>query len=190
MVLAMPFFTCMPATIRLYPMTHSVNDAISHLGEKQSPKKTCAGGERASAIRDVGPLDAIIGNQCANSANATVAGMKDNWGGVADAVRHCTWLCCMTQTIGKAQAKILGDNHEACNPIPKCKCLPNGYKSQAAWGKAEERMDAFNNNVGMRLGSDPNVDCASACTAAANSGQLRVNQPNGYHGQSGCSGSD
>jgi hypothetical protein len=105
---------------------------------------------------------------------------SSNWGGEADAVRHCTWLCLMSKNIGIQDALEIAHQHEKHHPAQKGG-IPDGYDSYDDWNKADGAMDNTNNQFGARLGTSCGLkDCCSACKNALTQGLLKVNKPGGY----------
>lgn len=74
--------------------------------------------------------------------------------GSADAVRHATWSCRLTQRFDEQTAQEIGDNHE-----------------QTGDPASERRMDMRNNAVGRRIASSGG-DCLQGAMAALGSGDL------------------
>lgn len=86
---------------------------------------------------------------------AEASGLPGAHNGPADALRHCTWSCEMTRSMGSDNARLVGDNHEA-------------------WGGAptgETQMDLFNNRAGRDYGLMPGT-CSDSCLQAIRNGTL------------------
>ncbi|MBK5072971.1 RHS repeat protein [Budviciaceae bacterium CWB-B4] len=80
--------------------------------------------------------------------------------GAADALRHCYWMCRMTQSFGPGKAYLIGKSHEEAG-------------NRAGQPKDEEAMDLANNGVGISCGISFKR-CDNACIEKYNNGELHV----------------
>ena len=82
-----------------------------------------------------------------------------------NAFKHCYWSCRMTQMVGGATAKCIGDIHEECG---------------TDFGSPSSNMDLHNNNIGRLLGASAKsvfpgpdqLNCRAACLDALCGGAL------------------
>jgi RHS repeat-associated protein len=89
--------------------------------------------------------------QCGLAYYCGVSGMLNGGGAndASDAMRHCTWSCCMTENLGEAVAKAIGDRHESDSPGP------------------DNQMDLCNNDIGRKCGlSGSKRSCRSCCASS------------------------
>jgi outer membrane protein OmpA-like peptidoglycan-associated protein len=105
-------------------------------------------------------IDSFSANSCADDsfAAAGASGLAGPHLGPQDAFRHCFWACCMTQSIGAAEAEQFGTGHENSGPS----AIP-----------FDNQMDLHDNSIGRGLGT-PGADCSEVCLAAVTSGLLRT----------------
>ncbi|MGO4702728.1 RHS repeat-associated core domain-containing protein [Dyella sp. 2RAB6] len=99
--------------------------------------------------------DGLAADQAAESS-----GLFGGHNGPADAYRHCVWSCLMTQHIGLANAKIVGDMYES---------------NEAARGQdpREKDMDDINNVIGRQCGLlMDGKDCRARCMDAVRNERL------------------
>jgi len=138
-------------------------------------------GEIVDIITEIGPIDAASISGTPGEAEGCVTGMSGLWGGEADAVRHCTWLCLMSKKLGSGPALAVAGIHEKHHPPPTPPKPPSGYGSIEDWKNADNGMDNANNQYGAQLGRACGIkDCCSACKSALKQGQLKVNSSGGY----------
>ncbi len=114
-----------------------------------SYSEAIANAEMREIMLTIGPLDAYSIKDTKQKAEACVADMIGLHGGNGDAVRHCTWLCLMSQKIGSDQALEVGNIHERHSPPSLCLGESiSGYDSAEAWAQADTDMDVHNNGIG------------------------------------------
>lgn len=96
-------------------------------------------GEAIKQIWEIGPLDAATARDDAIEAReaAESSGLRGFSDGPQDAYRHALWSCLMTRSIGKAQARSVGDTHE----------------DESSAHPSIELMDLHNNAIGRQLAS-------------------------------------
>jgi RHS repeat-associated protein len=109
--------------------------------------------ERFAAWRQVGWDNAWQASDDADTAETAAKDLVNNsdWyfserdlaGGPLDSYRHCVWSCLMRQSIGREDAKKIGDLHEDYSENPSC-------------------TDRFNNGIGRDLGALAD-DCLDDC---------------------------
>ena len=122
--------------------------------------KDCFCNEKVHCVLAIGPIDCNTAANLATQAKATAqaTGLPGPHNGPMDAFRHCFWSCQMAQVIGVAQAKSVGDIHEACGGNPA----------------KEQCMDLWNNAMGRFLGDiTPPIDCGAACLSELLAGNLQ-----------------
>jgi len=110
------------------------------------------------------PIELGFLRQSRNRGERAGLGYPGQRNGPGDAVRHCTWNCEMTRTIGKRNAEAWANAHE---------CKEDG---KIDYGYDETKMDLHNNEVGRALGSDwkDNRECSERCGDALAQGKLTV----------------
>ncbi len=75
----------------------------------------------------------------------TFAGSGQN--NTEDALRHCTWSCCMARGIGPQMANTFGNANEDYSLNPPC----------------EKEMDLANNAIGRSAANNISIGCTEAC---------------------------
>jgi RHS repeat-associated protein len=136
--------------------------------------------EEELIIGEIGFWDGLMIADTPSTARDCAEGMPGGWGGEGDAVRHCTWLCEMSQRIGYTDALSVGQIHESTNPPPDLPAPPIIYSSVAQWHASDRLMDEWNNKFGAKLGVDKCLDCCEACKEALGNWDLFVNENSGY----------
>jgi len=109
--------------------------------------------EFTRAVRGVGLIDTIRADSASDDAEeaAEGSGLPGPISGPQDAYRHCVWSCLMTQRIGSASAKFIGDSHE----------LEGRERHQS---QLDEAMDQANNVAGRQCGLMKDKDnCQQRC---------------------------
>ena len=111
------------------------------------------------------PIDALRANAAGEEAEELTREAYPNiriaWNNEADAFRHAVWNFLMASRIGEEAAKELADAYEVDSGNPL----------------SETAMDLFNNEVGRRLGSNPNFQAEDATVQimkAIDEGRLRT----------------
>ncbi|HXG67171.1 MAG TPA: RHS repeat-associated core domain-containing protein, partial [Blastocatellia bacterium] len=96
--------------------------------------------------------------ETAERVAAELGGGDDNY---ANAVKHRTWSCIMTDKLNRMIAKAWGDAHE---------CDRDGKRVDTP----SSRMDLHNNKVGRDIGEKPEINSESDCiNACKESGDLK-----------------
>ncbi|GAB3356221.1 RHS repeat-associated core domain-containing protein [Lysobacter tyrosinilyticus] len=109
--------------------------------------------EFTRAVRGVGIIDTYRADSASDDAEeaAEGSGLPGPISGPQDAYRHCVWSCLMTQRIGSASAKFIGDSHE----------LEGRERHQS---QLDEAMDQANNAAGRQCGLMKDQDnCQQRC---------------------------
>jgi hypothetical protein len=97
--------------------------------------------EKVTVIITIGPLDTLKIYEFPDQASDAVKNDPGPWGGIGDAIKHCTWMCLTAAAIGKDKALQIGDIHEDFNPpsTPGGK-LPRGYLYLWYWAMLDSKM--------------------------------------------------
>ena len=72
--------------------------------------------------------------------------LKDRSGGQLDAFKHAIWMALLAQSVNPKKAKKLGRAHEKYN-------YKMYHKSRGGGDSAASKMDLWNNEVGLNIGS-------------------------------------
>lgn len=147
-----------------------------------------AGGATSGEVKDIIAEVGLDGSWAIRNtdsdAYACMAGVspaKSHHGGEQDAVRHCVWLCLMSEKLGYNSAMAVAGIHEKHHPPPTVPKPPKGYATVEDWSKADTEMDNSNNNFGAQLGrACGHKNCCTECKSALKQGLLKVNSPGGY----------
>ena len=104
------------------------------------------------------PVSACKSQGCRGVAFAAArnSGLPGPHNGPQDALRHCVWICCMTQRSDMTFALAMGIAHE-----------------KTSTSKDEKAMDIHNNIAGAVAGGRGG-NCTTACNDARTGGRLRV----------------
>ncbi len=145
------------------------------------------GGEVIDMFQSVGWQSMIVLaisglDDAARSCASDVTPAGSAHGGEQDAVRHCTWLCLMSENLGYNQAMAVAGVHEKHHPPAPIPRPPKGFATVSDRATADTAMDNFNNNFGAQLGTacGRKKSYCDTCKDALKQGLLKVNSPGGY----------